>query len=39
MPASFFAKCFDDFQAQTLIMSYKGVNLDHLVLCHKEHVH
>ena len=35
----FFAKCLDDLQAQTLIMSYKGIKLDHLALCHKEHVH
>ena len=33
------AKCFDDLQAQTLIMSCKGVKLDHLALRHKECVH
>ena len=38
-PDEFSTKCFDDLQAQTLIMSYKGVKLDHLALCHKEHVH
>nr|CAN78421.1 hypothetical protein VITISV_037778 [Vitis vinifera] len=32
----FFAKCFDDLQAQTLIMFCKGVKLDHLALTHKE---
>ena len=35
----FSAKCFDDLQAQALIMSCKGVKLDHLALCYKEHVH
>ena len=35
----FFAKCFDDLQAQTLIMSCKGVKLDHLALHHKKQVH
>ena len=35
----FYAKCFDDLQAQTLIMSCKGVKLDHLALRHKERVH
>ena len=35
----FSAKCFDDLQAQALIMSCKGVKLDHLALCHKERVH
>ena len=35
----FFAKCLDDLQAQTLIMSYKGIKLDHLALRHNEHVH
>ena len=35
----FSTKCFDDLQAQTLIMSCKGVKLDHLALRHKERVH
>ena len=35
----FSAKCFDDLQAQALIMSCKGVMLDHLALHHKERVH
>ena len=35
----FSAKCFDDLQAQALIMSCKGVKLDHLALSHKERVH
>ena len=35
----FSAKCFDDLQAQPLIMSCKGVKLDHLAFHHKEHVH
>ena len=35
----FSAKCFDDLQARALIMSCKGVKLDHLALWHKEHVH
>ena len=35
----FSTKCFDDLQAQALIMSCKGVKLDHLALRHKEHVH
>ena len=34
----FSAKCFDDLQAQVLIMSCKGVKLDHLALHHKERV-
>ena len=37
--SEFFAKCFDDLQARALIMSCKGVKLDHLELRHKEHVH
>ena len=35
----FSAKCFDDLQGQALIMSCKGVMLDHLALRHKECVH
>ena len=35
----FSAKCFDDLQGQALIMSCKGVMLDHLALRHKERVH
>ena len=35
----FYVKCFYDLQAQALIMSYKGIKLDHLALRHKEHVH
>ena len=35
----FSTKCFDDLQAQALIMSYKCVKLDHLALCHKDCVH
>ena len=35
----FSAKCFNDLQAQDLIMYCKGVKLDHLALCHKERVH
>ena len=35
----FSAKCFDDLQAQALIMSCKGIKLDHLALLHKERVH
>ena len=37
--SKFSAKCFDDLQAQALIMSCKGIMLDHLALRHKEHVH
>ena len=32
----FSTKCFDDLQAQALIMSCKGVKLDHLALRYKE---
>ena len=32
----FSAKCFDDLQAQALIMSCKGVKLNHLALRYKE---
>ena len=35
----FSAKCFDDLQPQTLIMSCKDIKLDHLALHHKERVH
>ena len=35
----FSAKCFDDLQVQALIMSCKGVKLDHLTLHHRECVH
>ena len=35
----FSTKCFNDLQAQALIMSCKGVKLDHLALHHKERVH
>ena len=35
----FSVKCFDDLQAQALIMSCKCVKLDHLALRHKERVH
>ena len=35
----FSTKRFDDLQAQALIMSCKGVMLDHLALRHKERVH
>ena len=35
----FSAKCFDDLQAQALIMSCKGVKLDYLALQHKERVY
>ena len=35
----FYAKCFNDLQTQALIMSCKGIKLDHLALRHKEHVH
>ena len=34
----FSAKCFDDLQAQALIMSCKSVKLNHLALRHKERV-
>ena len=35
----FSTKCFNDLQAQTLIMSCKDVKLDHLALQQKECVH
>ena len=35
----FSAKCFDDLQAQALIMSCKGIKLGHFALRRKECVH
>ena len=35
----FSTKCFNDLQGQALIMSCKGVKLDHLALQHKKRVH
>uniref|UniRef100_F6HA42 Uncharacterized protein n=1 Tax=Vitis vinifera TaxID=29760 RepID=F6HA42_VITVI len=35
----FSAKCFNDLQAQALIMSCKGIKLDHLAWHHMERVH
>ena len=35
----FSTKCFDDLQAQPLIMSCKDVKLDHLALHRKQCVH
>ena len=35
----FSTKCFNDLQAQALIMSCKGLKLDHLALHHTECVH
>ena len=37
--SKFSAKCFDDLQAQALIISCKYIKLDHLALRHKECVH